>query len=278
MITILNLIKYRIIRWIERFPLISIFIYNNAHKLTIFLPHEKDYYGIIKICKNSKSFSIIDVGANIGISTLGFRKLGFENPVYLFEPNFFIYEKYLKKLKNENKNLYINNLALNNKKDKKKLYTAQYKGKNIHFLSSFDKNYINNSIKITYANLHKKMKILTKNVDCERFDSLKLKYPPKFIKLDTEGHDYNVLLGMKKTIKNHMPVFLIEYNLSIFNKICKYLKAYKAYIYDYKSETFLEINQKNRNQISRTSKQNLLTNRNIFFIPKIIKLSKINND
>ena len=49
----INLIKYKIIRWIERFPLISILIYNNTNKLKIFLPHEKDYYGILKICKIS---------------------------------------------------------------------------------------------------------------------------------------------------------------------------------------------------------------------------------
>ena len=95
----LSLIKYKIIRWIEKFPLASIIIYNNAKNLAFFLPHEKDYYGMLKVCKNSNKYSIIDVGANIGISTLGFRKLGFINPIYLFEPNSMIYFNYLKKIK-----------------------------------------------------------------------------------------------------------------------------------------------------------------------------------
>ena len=47
----INLIKYKLIRWIERFPLISILIYNNANKLKFFLPHEKDYFGILKVDK-----------------------------------------------------------------------------------------------------------------------------------------------------------------------------------------------------------------------------------
>ena len=171
--------------------------------------------------------------------------MGFTNPIYLFEPNFFLYKNYLKKLEKKYPNIYINNLALNNKREKKKLYIAYYKGQTIHFLSSFDKKYIINSIKITYFNLTKKISIINKNVLCEKFDYLKIKYPPDFIKLDTEGHDYNVLLGMKKTINKYKPVFLIEYNSKIFDKICKYLKFYTPYIYDFKNKKFLSINHKN---------------------------------
>ena len=270
----INLIKYKIIRWIERFPLVSILIYNNVNKLKLFLPHEKDYYGILKICEISKTKSFIDVGANIGISTLGFRKLGFTNPIYLFEPNFFIYKNYLKKLKKKYKNIKIYNLALNKKKERKKLYIAYYKGQTLHFLSSFDKNYIINSIKITYFNVNKKINITKKDVVCEKFDSIKIKYPPEFIKLDTEGHDYDVLLGMKKTIQKYKPVLLIEYNFKIFSKICKYLKYYKPYIYNFKKDEFLSVNNQNKSQISRTSKQNLLTNRNVFFVPITKKFLK----
>ena len=267
-----NLIKYKLIRWIERFPLVAILIYNNANKLKIFLPHEKDYYGILKVCKKSKNKSFIDVGANIGISTLGFRKLGFRNPIYLFEPNYVLYKNYLKSLKRKNKNIFIKNLALNNKKDKKKLFIARYRGQTLHFLSSFDKNYILNSIRITFSKVRKKIDIITKDVICEKFDAIKIKHPPDFIKLDTEGHDYEVLLGMKKTINKYNPIFLIEYNLVIFKKICKYLQSYKPYIYDFKKDKFTKVNTKNRFKISRTSKHDLLTNRNVFFIPNIRKL------
>lgn len=267
----LSLLKYRVARWIERFPRLSIYIYNNAQKLIFFLPHEKDYHGILKVCKNSKKYSIIDVGANIGISTLGFRKLGLSNPIYLFEPNYVLYKKYLINLKKREKNIFIFNLALDNKNEKKNLYIAHYKGTSIHFLSSFDKNYILNSIKMNKFN-NKKINIIKKIVKCEKFDSLKIKFPPKFIKLDTEGHDYKVLIGMKKTIQKYKPIFLIEYNLSIFKRISIFLKSYKPYIYDYKKNTFLEINRISKKKISRQSENNLLSNRNIYFIPKGSKI------
>ena len=41
------------------------------------------------IAKSNKSNLFLDVGANNGISSLGFE-LGYENPIYMFEPNKFI--------------------------------------------------------------------------------------------------------------------------------------------------------------------------------------------
>ena len=95
----IKILIYKFSRFIERYPSITLGLYNNISLFSFFLPHEKDYYGMLKICKNKKNLAIIDVGANLGISTLGFRKLGFKNPIYLFEPNFFLYENYLIKLK-----------------------------------------------------------------------------------------------------------------------------------------------------------------------------------
>jgi len=263
-----DIIKYKIIRFIEKYPSISILIYNNISFFKFLLPHEKDYFGILKLVKNCKNCSLIDVGANNGISSMGFRKLGFVNPIYLFEPNFFLYSNYLKNLQKKNDNMYIKNFALGNQNKTKKLFVAYYKKRSIHFLSSFDKSYIINSIKITFPNYLNKINIVHRKIRCFKLDSLKLKYPPCFIKLDTEGNDFNVLKGSKKTIKKYKPIFLIEYNQEYHHKISKLLKNYKTLIYDYGKDKFLNINSKTKKQISRTSKNNYLSNRNIYFVPK----------
>ena len=96
---VLELIKFRIIRFIESNPQLNLLIYNNIYLLRFLLPHEKDFYGMLKVCKNKKNFCIIDIGANLGISSLGFRKLGFKNKILAFEPNYYLYNSYLKKLK-----------------------------------------------------------------------------------------------------------------------------------------------------------------------------------
>jgi len=83
---------------------------------------------------------------------------------------------------------------------------------------------------------------------------------------------------MKKSIKKYKPIFLIEYNVSIFKKIRKILKLYKPFVYDYINDKFLEIDRINKKRISRTSRKNFLTNRNIYFIPINKSLKKLHDN
>mgnify|MGYP001398304156 CR=1 FL=1 len=64
---VLNIIKYKLVRLIEGNPTLNLFIYNNIKFLKFFLPHEKDYLGMKKLCQNSLDKVIIDIGANLGI-------------------------------------------------------------------------------------------------------------------------------------------------------------------------------------------------------------------
>ena len=128
-INLLNSLKFRLIRLIESSPSLNILIYNNISLFKVFLPHEKDYYGITSLLKNRINDSIIDVGGNLGISSMGFRKLGFINKIYIFEPNRFIFNTYIKnKLIKKYKNIYGFNYALGNKDESK------------NFLENFNKD------------------------------------------------------------------------------------------------------------------------------------------
>ena len=70
-------VKFKIIRFIERNYKLNLLIYNNINLLKFLLPHEKDYYGMLLLCKQKNSGVILDIGASLGISSMGFRKLGF---------------------------------------------------------------------------------------------------------------------------------------------------------------------------------------------------------
>ncbi len=94
-------IKYYIVRLIEKIPFIQIFIYNFISYFHFLFPHEKDYYGLKQLVdiKNKKDF--IDVGGNIGLSSIGFRQLGFNNKIIIFEPDQdYCYNKLFKLKKN----------------------------------------------------------------------------------------------------------------------------------------------------------------------------------
>ena len=96
-----------------------------------------------------------------------------------------------------------------------------------------------------------------------------MKCKPHFIKIDVEGYDHYVVEGLIKTIKKYKPIFLIEYNKENFFKIKKYLKNYECCIYDVSSDELIKFKKEwFRTRISRSNKKNLLSSRNIYFVPK----------
>ena len=96
----LNNFKYRLIKKIENFPIIQIFIYNNLEKFKFLFPHDKDYLALNILFKPNEKRDFIDVGGNIGLSFIGFREIGFKsNKILVFEPDNFLVSKYLIKLK-----------------------------------------------------------------------------------------------------------------------------------------------------------------------------------
>ena len=242
--------------------------------LTFLLPHEKDYLALKYLFKNISSLSgvIIDVGANNGISTLGFRKLGFNNKIYLFEPNTWLYKKYLVKLKKNSKNI-IFNFSLSDKNRINIFYEPYLNKKFLHYFCSFNKKYILDSIKLTSPNYVGKI-ILKKNFVKQRtYDSLRINKNINFVKIDVEGHDHLVVKGMIKSIKKYKPIILVEYNIENIKKICSLLKNYDQFVFDNKFNKLFYVEKRvlflrENKKISRTNKENLLSLRNIFFIER----------
>ena len=126
-----------------------------------------------------------------------------------------------------------------------------------------------------YPSIHKKFKYPYYQYKLEKLDNLKIKLKTSFVKIDVEGHDYEVLLGMKKFIKKNLPVILVEYNRNNFNKILLLLKKnYQPFIFKNIIKKFEFLNKKKIRLIQNNSffKNNFAKERNIFFIPqKIIK-------
>ena len=85
-----------------------------------------------------------------------------------------------------------------------------------------------------------------------------------------EGHDHEVILGMKKSIKKFNPVILIEYNPENFKKIYIQLKkSYKCYIFSIFQKKLINLSKKEMKQLLKGSNKSnfFLSNRNIYFIP-----------
>ena len=149
-------IKYQFVKFIEKIPLLQIFIYNNLEKFKFLFPHDKDYLALNLLFNKSETRDFMDIGGNIGLSTIGFRELGFKkNKIHIFEPDNFLIKNYLYKIKKIYKNLIFYNFGLSSKNSKKKLFKAFYKNNYFHFNNSFSKSYIKNKIKENYPEIYR---------------------------------------------------------------------------------------------------------------------------
>ena len=152
---------------------------------------------------------IIDIGANIGYNTLMFSDYG---PVYSFEP---VYYKIVSLNAESNKLKHPINVfgfALSDEKCTSNIYLP-------------NKEFSNNG-KLNYGGtgLISSETAIVQQTECERLDDV-YEGTPSIIKIDVEGYELQVLKGATKTIKEHMPMILIEiHHFDENNEVHKYLK------------------------------------------------------
>ncbi len=276
------LLKHKLVKVIEKIPFLQLFIYNNLTNFKFLLPHDKDYYALKILFESNEKRSFLDIGGNNGLSSIGFRQLGFtKNKILIFEPDPHLIKKYLKKIKKKFTNIFIYPFGLSSKNKTQYIYQAFYKGKHFHFNNSFDKSYIKAKLKNNYPIIHKQFILKTKRLKLKNFDKLNLKDKVCFIKIDVEGFDHLVILGMKKLIKKFFPVFLIEYNHSNFHRLYNILyKNYYCYRYLFDKNKLLKINMKSINKLKKgliTQDDYNKNSLNLFFIPKKFKMLKGSN-
>ena len=154
----------------------------------------------------------IDIGAFIGTHTLTLSDSVKNGKVYSFEPQPWAYEAIKSSLKkNKITNVILKNLGVSDKKNMIKFCSDSTGGSTI----CYEKNKKLEKWKYVY------------NIDIISIDSLKLKNV-SMIKIDVEGHELNVLRGLKNTIKKNKPNIIIE----VWNKKRK-REDFKKLINDY---------------------------------------------
>lgn len=199
-----------------------IFIYKKFIIFFFFIEIYK-YFFLCKIKKKIKNrFKILNIGSNKGqISKL----------INFFFPDKFCileFDPYNNNLISNKKNIIFYNFGLGRLNKKRIIYIPYYKNFILDSYISTNKNIILSNLKrdnfnIKYVFLKKKISVF------KTLDSLNIK--PFFVKIDTEGSEYDILAGGKKTIKNYNPIILLEVNSFFeFRKISNYLK--KNYNYD----------------------------------------------
>tara|TARA_S200000501_G_scaffold111178_1_gene104619 strand:+ start:440 stop:1207 length:768 start_codon:yes stop_codon:yes gene_type:complete len=194
----------------------------------------EEEFRILKYIKNKKKI-ILDVGSNSGVSAKSIRLFNKKNKIVSLEPNKNLNSKLFDTKKKMPLFSYFLFGALNKKK-KIPLFIPFFKKYSLDAQSSIKLDYVLDSLKrgIFEKNILKKISV--KKIICEFKPIDEIKLNPFFVKIDTEGSEHLVLMGMSKTIKKAKPTLMIEKNDINYFLVKKFLIKNNYSIYSFKNE------------------------------------------
>jgi len=189
--------------------------------------HFQDYVTRNKYLSIPADAVIIDVGANIGSMTFRFAAMAPKGRVYAFEPTDYAYTKLLK------------NISLN-PQIAARITPVQ------RFLA--DQNRLEHEMK-AYASwkvdgnapnshpLHGGTRMQANSIPAVTLDQFCLENGIQrvdLIKIDTDGHEYKVLKGARKTIKRYLPYVVFEIGGYVLNEQQLEFKQFHDYFENFK--------------------------------------------
>ena len=202
--------------------------------------YRKNFDELLKILIKNQKPIILDVGANKGQSIDRFKKIFTNLEIHSFEPlselNSYLLEKY--KNKDIYKDLYINELALSDKIQRKEIFYNNLG--NFGAMSGFYKLKNDSKFKKNYKKINKEKSIDQKNnIESTMVSTITLdEYVEKnnirtidLLKIDTQGHEKEVLIGSQKSLEKKI-IKTIELEL-ILND------SYEENFYFYKFDQIL---------------------------------------
>lgn len=147
---------------------------------------------------------IFDVGANVGIMSLHFAKKAPLGKVYAFEPTHFAIQKL-------NKNFSLNkDIAKNIQVIQTFISSDEKKQSEIKAFSSWK---IDKEVGENQHPVHGGKAMSTKGVPTITIDEFVKEQKINrldFMKIDTDGHEFDVLMGAKETVSNFRPQIIFE--------------------------------------------------------------------
>ncbi len=181
---------------------LSLFLFGNFQK------HVSDN----KFISLKNNAVVLDVGANVGIMSLHFAKRIAEGRVYAFEPTHYAYHKLNR------------NMMLNPELAKRILpiqtFVSSIKNKDMD-IQAFSSWKIDKKVGSDQHPIHGGAAMSTEGVPTTTIDEFVQTQKIDtidFIKIDTDGHEYEVLLGAEQTIKSFNPQIIFELGLYVMEE------------------------------------------------------------
>jgi len=219
-------------RLAESHPYIWKVAWEAVHRIPALLPHDKSYYAFRHFIACKPSGLFLDVGANDGISILSFRKFDRNYRILALEPNPLL-EPALRKVKSKDPALDYKMVGAGAAPAQLQFFVPIYRGIPLHTFTSSAREQVEAAVAKSFGKSVLNA-IEIKQFECAviRLDDLGL--DPTIVKIDAEGFDYSVLLGLAETIARARPFVVTEIGSdentkSYFDKLGYVLLVYNIF-------------------------------------------------
>jgi FkbM family methyltransferase len=250
-------------RLAETHPFVWKFAWEAVHKLPFLLPHDQSYKAFRHFIAVRPQGLFLDVGANDGISVLSFRKFSKQYRILGLEPNLAL-EPALKRLKAEDSLFDYKMVGAGATPAKLLFFVPVYKNIVLHTFTSSSEEQVRLSVGRSFGSSVAAATVIHPfEAEIIRLDDLNV--DPAIIKVDAEGFDYDVLVGLKSTIERSRPFIATEIAPSVYDRVKSYLNEcrYMLLLYDINNDCFAPDVASYRKAVSAMS-----GHRNFFAVPE----------
>jgi FkbM family methyltransferase len=246
--------EVRLARLVEQHPVLWKASWELVKRIPILLPHDKSYNAFRHFVRAMPDGLFLDIGANDGISALGFRRFSRQYRILSLEPNPML-EPALRELKRCDPlfDYRMVGAGSNTEPMPLDLFMPVYHGIALHTYTSASRERSASALKdicgdrVARAARIDKMTVLIVNVDS-------LQVHPSIVKIDAEGYDYEVLAGAARTVEQSRPFVVVEIAWSKSDSIQKFFanRNYELLSYSVGRDRFGPLSQAS-NQGERNS-------------------------
>jgi FkbM family methyltransferase len=225
-------------RLAETHPFVWKLAWEAVHRLTFLLPHDQSYKAFRHFIAARPQGLFLDVGANDGISVLSFRKFSKQYRILGLEPNPAL-KPPLQKIKSRDPLFDFKMVGAGASPLRLPFFVPAYKGIVLHTFTSSSEEQVRASVARSFGkSVGAAIVIHPFDAEIIRLDDLNV--DPAIIKVDAEGFDYDVLVGLEKTIERSRPFIATEIAASEYDKVKSYLnkRRYVLLLYDINNDCF----------------------------------------
>jgi FkbM family methyltransferase len=229
-----------------------------GHEFKFLLPHDPAFYAFRHFIAVSPTGLFLDVGANDGISVLSFRKFSRNYQIFSLEPNMLL-EPSLRKLKGHDSSFDYRMVGAGSASQTALFYVPSYRGILLHTFTSADAKQVKEAVRAVFGvSVANDAEIMQVKGEIIRIDDLSL--APAIVKIDAEGFEYEVLVGMQDTLARSRPFIMIEVAWGDKDKVVGLLEAqnYSLRTYDVSADTFsASLHGEHRNYFAIPNEKNV---------------------